>query len=143
MKKTMIAIIATCCAIPALAASNDVIDNAAKETNAVKTKSGLVYVPLREGKGNSPTAASVVEVNYKGMAPNGKEFDSTYKRNKSVSFPLNRALPCVTEGVQMMKVGGKAKLVCPPELAYGHRSHGSDVPPHSTVIIEVELLNIK
>ena len=116
---------------------------APNEGSFVKTASGLVYRSLKEGSGKSPTAASVVEVNYRGTLPNGKEFDSSYKRNQSISFPLSRVIPCWTEGVQMMKVGGKAKLVCPPELAYGSRGAGRDVPPNATLIFEVELLNIK
>ena len=74
---------------------------------------------------------------------NGKEFDSSYKRNQSISFPLSGVIPCWTEGVQLMKPGGKAKLVCPPELAYGARGAGRDVPPNATLIFEVELLNVK
>jgi FKBP-type peptidyl-prolyl cis-trans isomerase FkpA len=103
----------------------------------------MVYLSIKDGKGKSPTAANTVEVNYRGTLTNGKEFDSSYKRNQSISFPLNGVIPCWTEGVQKMKVGGKAKLVCPPELAYGARGAGSAVPPNATLIFEVELLNIK
>ena len=103
----------------------------------------MVYQSIKDGKGKSPSAASTVEVNYRGTLTNGKEFDSSYKRNQSISFPLTGVIPCWTEGVQMMKVGGKAKLVCPPELAYGARGAGRDVPPNATLIFEVELLNIK
>ncbi len=142
MKRLVSAAVATMIAVPAFAAANDAIDKAAKEKGAVKTPSGMVYVALKEGKGKSPTATSTVEVNYRGTLTNGKEFDSSYKRNQSISFPLNRVIPCWTEGVQMMKVGGKAKLVCPPELAYGARGAGSDVPPNATLIFEVELLNV-
>ncbi|HLO27231.1 MAG TPA: FKBP-type peptidyl-prolyl cis-trans isomerase [Geobacteraceae bacterium] len=143
MKRIIIAAIATLVAVPALATANEAIDKAAKEKGAVKTSSGMVYVSMKDGKGTSPTAASTVEVNYRGTLTNGKEFDSSYKRNQSISFPLSRVIPCWTEGVQMMKVGGKAKLVCPPELAYGSRGAGSAVPPNATLIFEVELLNIK
>ena len=143
MKRLVIAVVATMIAVPAFAAPNDAIDKAAKEKGAVKTASGMVYVSLKDGKGKSPTATSTVEVNYRGTLTNGKEFDSSYKRNQSVSFPLSRVIPCWTEGVQKMNVGGKAKLVCPPELAYGSRGAGSDVPPNATLIFEVELLNIK
>ncbi len=129
MKRLIIAAIATTLAVPALAGANETIDKAAKEKGAVKTASGMVYRSLKDGTGKSPTAASVVEVNYRGTLPNGKEFDSSYKRNQSISFPLSGVIPCWTEGVQMMKVGGKAKLVCPPELAYGARGAGRDVPP--------------
>lgn len=141
MKRLLIAVVATLLAVPAFA--NNTIDKAAKEKGAVKTKSGLVYKSIKNGSGKSPTAANTVEVNYRGTLPDGKEFDSSYKRNQSLSFPLNRVIPCWTEGVQMMKVGGKAQLVCPPELAYGARGAGRDVPPNATLIFEVELLAIK
>jgi FKBP-type peptidyl-prolyl cis-trans isomerase FkpA len=143
MKRLIIAAIATIVAVPAFAAANEAIDKAAKEKGAVKTPSGMVYRSLKDGKGKSPSAADTVEVNYRGTLTNGKEFDSSYKRNQSISFPLSRVIPCWTEGVKMMKVGGKAKLVCPPDLAYGSRGAGSDVPPNATLIFEVELLNIK
>jgi FKBP-type peptidyl-prolyl cis-trans isomerase FkpA len=142
MKRVIIAGIATMLALPAFAA-NDAIDKAAKEKGAVKTPSGMVYLSLKDGKGASPTAKSTVEVNYRGTLTDGKEFDSSYKRKQSISFPLSGVIPCWTEGVQKMKVGGKAKLVCPPELAYGARGAGRDVPPNATLIFEVELLAIK
>ena len=143
MKRIIIAAIATTLAIPAFAATNEAIEKAASEKGAVKTASGMVYQSLKEGSGKSPKASNTVEVNYRGTLTNGKEFDSSYKRNQSISFPLTGVIPCWTEGVQLMKVGGKAKLVCPPELAYGSRGAGSAVPPNATLIFEVELLNIK
>ena len=143
MKRIIGAAIATILVVPTFAGANDAIDKAAKEKGAVKTASGMVYKSIKNGKGKSPSAASIVEVNYRGTLTNGKEFDSSYKRKQSISFPLSNVIPCWTEGVQMMKVGGKAKLVCPPELAYGSRGAGSDVPPNATLIFEVELLNIK
>lgn len=143
MKRLIIATVATILAVPAFAAADDAIDKAAKEKGAVKTPSGLVYVSIKDGKGKSPKATDTVEVNYRGTLTNGKEFDSSYKRNQSISFPLSGVIPCWTEGVQKMKAGGKAKLVCPPELAYGARGAGSAVPPNATLIFEVELLNIK
>jgi FKBP-type peptidyl-prolyl cis-trans isomerase FkpA len=143
MKRLISAAIATMLAVPVFAGANDTIDKAAKEKGAVKTASGMVYHVIREGKGKSPQASNTVEVNYRGTLTNGKEFDSSYKRNQSISFPLTGVIPCWTEGVQKMKVGGKAKLVCPPELAYGSRGAGSAVPPNATLIFEVELLSIK
>lgn len=143
MKRPIIAAVAALLAFPAIAAANDAIDKASKEKGAVKTASGMVYKSIREGKGASPNPKSTVEVNYRGTLTNGKEFDSSYKRNQSISFQLSRVIPCWTEGVQMMKVGGKAQLVCPPELAYGARGAGSDVPPNATLIFDVELLNVK
>lgn len=143
MKRLVIAAVAATLAVPAFAGANDAINKAAKEKGAIKTASGMVYKSIKSGKGKSPTAASTVEVNYRGTLTNGKEFDSSYKRNQSISFPLSGVIPCWTEGVQMMKPGGKAKLVCPPELAYGARGAGSDVPPNATLIFEVELLSVK
>jgi len=113
---------------------------AAKE---VKTASGLIYTELKSGSGPSPSATDTVKVNYRGTLANGTEFDSSYKRGQPAEFPLNRVIPCWTEGVQKMKVGGKAKLVCPPSIAYGDRGAGTAVPPGATLTFEVELLDIK
>jgi len=143
MKRLILVAIATTFAVPALAASNETIEKAAKEKGAVKTPSGMVYKSIKDGSGKSPLATNTVEVNYRGTLTNGKEFDSSYKRNQSIQFPLSGVIPCWTEGVQMMKVGGKAQLVCPPELAYGARGAGSAVPPNATLIFEVELLGVK
>ena len=143
MKRLIVTALTIILAVPVMASANDAIDKAAKEKGAVKTASGMVYKSIREGKGKSPLASNTVEVNYRGTLTNGKEFDSSYKRHQSISFPLSGVIPCWTEGVQKMKVGGKAKLVCPPELAYGSSGAGSDVPPNATLIFEVELLNIK
>jgi FKBP-type peptidyl-prolyl cis-trans isomerase FkpA len=143
MKRLIIAAIATTLTVPAFAVANDAIDKAAKEKGAVKTASGMVYRSIKNGSGKSPSASSTVEVNYRGTLTNGKEFDSSYKRKQSIKFPLSGVIPCWTEGVQKMKVGGKARLVCPPELAYGARGAGQDVPPNATLIFEVELLDVK
>ncbi len=112
---------------------------AAKEKGAVKTASGLVYKSLSEGKGAKPTATSTVKVKYRGTFVDGKVFDE----GGPVSFPLNGVIRCWTEGVQMMKVGGKAKLVCPPDIAYGSRGAPGAIPPDSTLVFEVELLGIE
>jgi FKBP-type peptidyl-prolyl cis-trans isomerase FkpA len=103
---------------------------------------GLTYKSLREGRGESPTAADTVKVNYRGTLLDGTEFDSSYKRNEPATFPLRRVIPCWTQGVQRMKVGGKAELVCPPELAYGDRGAGGLIPPRATLRFEIELLEI-
>jgi FKBP-type peptidyl-prolyl cis-trans isomerase FkpA len=108
----------------------------------MKTASGLVYKELRAGSGASPKATDKVTVNYRGTLTNGTEFDSSYKRNAPATFPLNGVIPCWTEGVQMMKVGGKAQLTCPPAIAYGDRGAPPVVPPNATLIFEVELLKI-
>ena len=139
MKRLIIATIATILAVPVFAAANDAIDEAAREEGAVKTISGMVYKSIKDGKGMSPSSVNMVVVNYRGTLTNGKEFDKA----QSITFPLSRVIPCWTEGVQKMKIGGKAKLVCPPELAYGPSGAGSDVPPNATLIFEVELLNVK
>ena len=106
------------------------------------TAPALTYKSLREGTGASPTAADAVRVHYRGTLMDGTEFDSSYKRNEPATFPLNRVIPCWTQGVQRMKVGGKAELVCPPELAYGERGAGGTIPPNATLRFEVELLAI-
>lgn len=136
---------AALCAITALPAraQDAALDKAAAEAGAVRTASGLIYRSIKEGKGASPAATDVVEVNYRGTFPNGKEFDSSYGRGKPASFPLNRVIPCWTEGLQLMKVGGKAKLTCPASIAYGERGAGSTIPPNATLHFEVELLGIK
>jgi FKBP-type peptidyl-prolyl cis-trans isomerase FkpA len=128
---------------PAPAAPTDpFLDKAATEPGAVKTSSGLVYKDIKKGTGPSPKATDMVTVNYRGTLTNGTEFDSSYKRNMPASFPLNGVIPCWTEGVQMMKVGGKAQLVCPAAIAYGPASPSPLIPPNSTLVFEVELLSI-
>lgn len=124
-------------------AQNAVTDAAAKEPGAIVTASGLVYRSLKEGKGASPTALDKVKVHYRGTFPDGKEFDSSYSRNEPIDFPLNKVIKCWTEGVQKMKIGGKAKLTCPPAIAYGERGAGNgEIPPNATLLFEVELLGI-
>ena len=108
----------------------------------VTTASGLVYESLKDGSGEQPTAQSSVQVHYRGTLANGSEFDSSYKRGQPATFPLNRVIPCWTEGVAKMREGGKAKLTCPPEIAYGSRGAGSAVPPNATLTFEVELLKV-
>jgi len=116
--------------------------DAAKEAGAVVTPSGLVYRSLKDGTGATPKATDKVKVHYRGTLPNGKEFDSSHKRGEPADFRLDRTVPCWTEGMQLMKIGGKAKLTCPPSLAYGARGAGGVIPPHSTLYFEVELLGI-
>jgi len=117
------------------------LEQAAAEDGAVKTDSGMVYQVLEEGTGASPKESDQVKVNYKGTLTDGTVFDSSYDRGQPATFALNQVIPCWTEGVQHMKVGGKAKLVCPPDLAYGDRPAGS-IPPGSTLTFEVELLDV-
>lgn len=113
----------------------------AAEPKEETTASGIAITMLKEGNGASPKASDTVKVHYRGTLTNGQEFDSSYKRNEPAAFPLNRVIPCWTEGVQKIKVGGKAKLVCPSNLAYGSRGVPG-IPPNSTLIFEVELLDI-
>ena len=116
----------------------------AQAATPVTTASGLVYESLKDGTGASPKASDTVKVHYKGTFPDtGKEFDSSYKRGEPIEFPLQGVIPCWTEGVQLMKVGGKAKLTCPPGIAYGARGAGGVIPPNATLNFEVELLGIK
>ncbi len=112
-------------------------------TAPVTTSSGLIYQSVKEGTGDSPKATDTVKVHYKGTFPDGKEFDSSYKRGEPAEFPLNRVIPCWTEGVQRMKPGGKAKLTCPPAIAYGARGMGNVIPPNATLNFEVELISVK
>lgn len=115
---------------------------AAKEDGAVTSSSGLVYRSLKEGSGASPKASDTVKVHYRGTLADGREFDSSYARGTPLEFPLSRVIPCWTEGVQRIKVGGKAKLTCPAAIAYGSRGAGGVIPPNATLQFEVELLGI-
>ena len=129
-------------ATTAVAQTDAALTAASKEPGAQVTKSGLVYRSLKDGTGASPAATDRVKVHYKGTFPDGKEFDSSYKRNEPTEFPLNGVIPCWTEGVQLMKTGGKAKLTCPSAIAYGQRGAGGVIPPNATLVFEVELLAI-
>lgn len=124
-------------------AQNATLEAAAKEAGAVVTATGLVYRSLKDGSGASPGASDTVKVHYKGTFPDGKEFDSSYSRGTPIEFPLNRVIPCWTEGVQRIKVGGKAKLTCPSQIAYGDRGAGGVIPPNATLVFEVELLGVR
>ncbi|HEX9189833.1 MAG TPA: FKBP-type peptidyl-prolyl cis-trans isomerase [Vicinamibacteria bacterium] len=117
-------------------------DSAAAEAGAVKLASGLVYKTLQPGSGPSPKATDKVRVHYHGTLMNGKVFDSSVQRGQPAEFQLNQVIPCWTEGVQRMKVGEKARLVCPSEIAYGDRGAGPDIAPGATLVFEVELLGI-
>jgi FKBP-type peptidyl-prolyl cis-trans isomerase len=107
------------------------------------TPSGLQYLVLEEGKGKSPKATDTVLVHYKGNLLDGTEFDSSYKRNEPISFPLNGVIPGWTEGVQLMKEGGKIRLFIPSNLAYGSRGAGGVIPPDSTLVFDIELLKVQ
>ncbi|WP_246075831.1 FKBP-type peptidyl-prolyl cis-trans isomerase [Aliikangiella marina] len=107
------------------------------------TESGLQYQVLVNGDGIKPSASDTVEVHYVGTLINGEEFDSSYKRGNTISFPLNRVIKGWTEGLQLMPVGSKYKFTIPYNLAYGERGKGSTIPPYATLIFEVELVAIK
>jgi FKBP-type peptidyl-prolyl cis-trans isomerase FkpA len=126
----------------ASAPAADPLAAAAAEKGAVVTASGLVYRSLQEGQGANPAASDTVRVHYRGRFPDGREFDSSYSRGQPASFPLDRVIRCWTEGVQRMKVGGRALLTCPAAIAYGARGAGAVIPPNAVLQFEVELLGI-
>ncbi len=117
-------------------------EKAATEPGAVKTASGLIYKEVTAGKGDSPKPTDKVKVHYTGTLIDGTVFDSSVKRGEPATFGLNGVVPCWTEGVGKMKVGGTAKLVCPSDLAYGDRGSPPTIKPGSTLVFEVELLEI-
>jgi FKBP-type peptidyl-prolyl cis-trans isomerase FkpA len=117
------------------------LEKAAAEPGAIRTGSGMVYRELKPGAGASPAASNTVKVHYRGTFVNGTEFDSSYSRNQPAQFPLKGVIPCWTEGVQKMKAGGKAILVCPSDLAYGDQGR-PPIPGGATLVFEIELLEI-
>ena len=127
----------------AAAAGLKALDEAAAEEGATRTDRGLVIKTLEEGSGASPTAADTVEVHYEGTLVDGTIFDSSYKRGDSISFPLSGVIKGWTEGLQLMKVGEKAKLTIPSDIAYGDRGSPPAIPPKATLVFQVELLAIK
>ena len=106
------------------------------------TASGLSFQSIKDGTGASPSATDTVRVHYKGTFMDGREFDSSHQRGLPAEFALNRVIKCWTEGVQRMKVSGKASLVCPPAIAYGERGAGGVIPPNATLKFEIELLDV-
>jgi FKBP-type peptidyl-prolyl cis-trans isomerase FkpA len=119
-----------------------ILDRAAAEPGATKTASGLVIVPIKPGTGPSPKTTDRVKVHYHGTLSDGAVFDSSVQRGEPATFPLNGVIPCWTEALQLMKVGGKSRLVCPPALAYGDRGAPPRIKPGATLTFEVELLEI-
>jgi FKBP-type peptidyl-prolyl cis-trans isomerase FkpA len=119
------------------------LDNNAKQAGVVCTASGLQYLVLTEGTGKTPKATDTVVVNYRGTLLNGSEFDSSYGAGREpAEFPLNRVIKGWTEGLQLMKEGGKTRFFIPSTLAYGTRGAGMDIGPNETLIFEVELLKV-
>jgi len=126
----------------AAAAGVAYLDKASKETGFTKTASGMLVKHTTPGTGASPAATDNVKVHYEGRLIDGKVFDSSIKRGEPATFPLNGVIACWTEGVQTMKVGGKAQLVCPANLAYGPQGSPPTIPPQSTLVFDVELIEI-
>ncbi|GIT05795.1 MAG: hypothetical protein CM1200mP29_12060 [Verrucomicrobiota bacterium] len=114
-----------------------------KEEGVKTTASGLAYKVLTAGTGASPKPTNQVTVHYTGKLISGKVFDSSVQRGQPATFPLNRVIPGWTEGLQLMKKGGKSILYIPSNLAYGARGAGGVIPPNATLVFEVELLEIK
>jgi len=123
-------------------ASEELLSKAAAEPGAVKTASGLIYTEITPGTGPSPTPDSTVKVNYKGTLRDGSVFDSSYDRKTPATFTVRQVIPCWTEGLQKMKVGGKAKLVCPSSIAYGDRGMPGAIKPGAVLTFDVELIEI-
>jgi FKBP-type peptidyl-prolyl cis-trans isomerase FkpA len=125
------------------AMAKDFVGKAASEKGAIKTQSGLIFLSLKEGNGAGPTTTDKAKVHYRGTLVDGKEFDSSYRRGEPTVFPLSGVIKCWTEGLQMMKPGGKARLVCPPDIAYGENGYGGSIPPNATLVFEIELLGVE
>jgi FKBP-type peptidyl-prolyl cis-trans isomerase FkpA len=127
-----------------LAARNkEFLEKAAKESNAVKTASGLIYISRNEGTGATPGPIDTVKINYRGTLEDGREFDSSFRRGKPADLRLDGVIKCFNEGLQLMKVGGKARLVCPSSIAYAEEGAGPLVLPGATLAFDVELIDIK
>jgi FKBP-type peptidyl-prolyl cis-trans isomerase FkpA len=119
------------------------VDQVKKEKGAQTLPSGLIFVPQKEGTGAQPKPTDTVKVHYTGTLVDGTEFDSSVKRGQPAEFPLNQVIKCWTEGVGKMKVGGKAKLVCPAAIAYGEQGRPPVIPGGATLVFDVELLETK
>lgn len=118
------------------------LENAAKQAGARKLPSGVIYESVKEGTGASPKETDTVKVHYTGTLIDGKVFDSSVKRGQPAEFPLNQVIKCWTEGLQKMKVGGKAKLICPSASAYGDEGRPPTIPGGAALVFDVELLDI-
>jgi len=118
------------------------VTKASQEKGAQKTESGAVYIEKQAGTGAQPAPSDTVKVHYKGTLIDGTEFDSSYKRGQPAEFPLQAVIKCWTEGVAKMKVGGKAQLVCPSDVAYGDQGRPPTIPGGATLVFDVELVDI-
>lgn len=128
--------------VPELLTTEGFLDKAAREPGAVKTSSGLIYTETQPGAGPSPVATDTVKVHYRGTLMDGTEFDSSYKSNEPLEIRLNGVIPCWTEGLQRMKPGGKARLVCPANIAYGAEGRPPAIPGGATLIFEIALIDV-
>ena len=124
------------------AADKKFLEKAVQDKGAVKSESGLIYFSMKEGSGATPKAEDTVMVNYRGTLTDGTEFDNSYKRNEPLEIKIESVIPCWSEGLLKMKVGGKTKLLCPSQLAYGDEGAG-EILPGAALVFEVELLSIK
>lgn len=124
------------------ARGTEAVDKASKEKGAVKTAGGAIVVPIKEGAGAAPGPTDKVKVHYTGTLVDGKVFDSSRERGQPVEFPLNGVIPCWTEALQKMKVGGRARIVCPSQIAYGERGSPPVIPGNATLTFDVELLDV-
>ena len=118
------------------------VDKMAAKPGSTRTESGIVIQEMKAGTGPTPHAANKVKVHYHGTLPDGTVFDSSVERGQPTTFPLKRVIKCWTEGVQTIKVGGKSRLICPPDLAYGDRGSPPRIPPGAALVFEVELIEI-
>lgn len=114
----------------------------AAESGAEKLESGMIFIGLEPGSGPNPTVADRVTIQYRGTRRDGSEFDSSYENGEPATFPIQGVVPCFSEGLRKMKVGGKAKFVCPPELAYGDAGAPGRIDPGATLVFDVELLEV-
>ena len=127
----------------AQASSDTFLTENAKKAGVKTTASGLQYVITKEGTGKQPAASSMVKVHYTGKLLDGMVFDSSVERGEPIEFPLNQVIPGWTEGLQLMKEGSKATLYIPSQLGYGEQGVPGTIPPHSTLIFDVELIEVK
>lgn len=123
-------------------ATREFLEQAAAEPGATRFDSGLIMTQVTEGDGPSPQKTDTVKVHYEGTFRDGTVFDSSLQRGLSVQFPLNGVIPCWQEALPKMKVGGKAKVVCPPQIAYGTTGAPPLIPPGATLIFDIRLLEI-